>query len=72
MIIREFYRTRMDGVNLYKTYSDQGFKVQNETGIQYDEAIDIEDAVHTYTETDVPVEDEITDTEALNIITGEG
>ena len=53
MIIKEFYITRLDGVNLYRTYSDEGFYIlQNETGIQYTEAIDVEDAPYTYTETD--------------------
>lgn len=25
MIVKEFYRTRKDGVNLYRTYSDEEF-----------------------------------------------
>lgn len=55
-IVREFYKTRADGVNLYKTYSDADLLIlQNETGIEYDEAIDVEDAPYTYTETDKPV-----------------
>lgn len=54
MIIREFYRTRADGVNLYRTYSDEGkYVVQNETGIAYNEAIDVETAPYTYTEGEV-------------------
>ena len=57
MIVREFYRTRKDGVNLYRTYSDEGFYIlQNETGIEYDEAIDVENAPYTYSETDKPIE----------------
>lgn len=45
--------TRKDGVNLYRTYSDAGFYiVQNETGIMYESAIDVEDAPYTYNETD--------------------
>ena len=61
MIIREFYRTREDGVNLYLTYSDQGLRIrQIETGHIYDEAIDIENANFTYEETDqlVPIREE--------------
>lgn len=59
MIIKEFYRTRKDGVNLYRTYSDKGlFILQNETGIEYDEAIDVENAPYTYSETDKPIEKE--------------
>ena len=56
MIVREFYRTRKDGINLYRTYSDEGFYIlQNETGIEYDEAIDVEGAPYTYSETDKPI-----------------
>ena len=58
MKIREFYKTRNDGVNLYRTYSDQGFMLrQNETGILYSEPIDIEEAPYTYEETDILIED---------------
>lgn len=53
MIKREFYETRFDGVNLYKTYSDAGyFILQNETGVKYGEAIDVEFKNYTYSETD--------------------
>ena len=56
MIIKEFYRTRKDGVNLYRTYSDKELYIlQNETGIEYDEAIDVENAPYTYSETDKPI-----------------
>jgi hypothetical protein len=58
MIVREFYRTRKDGVNLYRTYSDKGvFILQNETNTEYEEAIDVEGAPYTYSETDKPIED---------------
>lgn len=59
MIIREFYETRFDGVNLYRTYSDTNhFIRQIETGAIYSEAIDVEGAPYTYSETDelIPVE----------------
>lgn len=56
MIKREFYRTRKDGVNLYRTYSDEGYKIrQIQTGAVYDEAIDVENAPYTYAETDEKV-----------------
>lgn len=56
MIVREFYRQRKDGVNLYRTYSDNGFYIlQNETNIEYTEAIDVENAPYTYSETDKPI-----------------
>jgi hypothetical protein len=60
MIIREYYRKREDGVRLYRTYSDQGMYIlQNETGIEYSEAIDVEGSMYTYTETYRPIEKEI-------------
>ncbi len=56
MIIKEFYRQRKDGVNLYRTFSDKNvFIKQNETGIEYEEAIDVENAPYTYSETDKPI-----------------
>ena len=61
MIRKVFYETREDGVNLYHTYSDEGFKIkQHPTGIIYDEAIDVENAPYTYTETKelIPVVEE--------------
>jgi hypothetical protein len=61
MIIKEFYMTRSDGVKLFRTYSDEGRKlIQNETGIVYDEAIDVEDAPYTYSESEEFVESEAT------------
>lgn len=58
MVKREFYKQRKDGVNLYRTYSDEGkMLLQNETGIEYAEAIDVEDAPYTYSETDKLVEE---------------
>jgi hypothetical protein len=56
MIIKEFYRQRKDGVNLFRTYSDKELYIlQNETGIEYAEAIDVEGAPYTYSETDKPI-----------------
>lgn len=58
MIVREHYKTRTDGVELYKTYSDAGYLIrQAETGAEYDEAIDVDGTSHTYTETDKLVTD---------------
>lgn len=57
MIQREFYTQRKDGVKLYRTYSDAEMMIrQNETGVEYAEAIDVEGAAYTYTETEMPVE----------------
>lgn len=69
MIIKEEYKTRADGVKLFRTYSDEGKQIiQNETGILYAEAIDVENAPYTYTESDEEVE--MTAEEALEIILG--
>jgi hypothetical protein len=57
MIIREFYRTRTDGVKLYRTYSDTNkIIIQEQTGIEYSEAIDVENAPYTYIESDKDIE----------------
>jgi hypothetical protein len=69
MIIKEFYKTRLDGVKLYRTYSDEGKQIlQNETGITYTEAIDVENAPYTYSETGEDIE--LTAEEALEFILG--
>ena len=68
MIAREFYTQRKDGVKLYRTYSDAGMMIrQNETGAEYAEAIDVEGASYTYTETEtsIPAEEAAEDTDAL-------
>ena len=57
MIVREFYEVRSDGVRLYKTYSDSGLMIrQNESGNIYSEAVDVENAPFTYSETDELIE----------------
>ena len=68
-IIKELYKTRADGVKLFRTYSDEGMQLlQNETGNVYDEAIDVEGAPYTYSETGEPKE--LTAEEALELIMG--
>lgn len=53
MVKREFYKTRKDGVDLYTSYSDEGYIIQKVgTEEQYVEAIDVADAPYTYVETD--------------------
>ena len=57
MIIKEEYKTREDGVSLYRTYSDIGNYIrQIETGVIYEEAIDVEGALFTYEETEDKIE----------------
>nr|DAH28323.1 MAG TPA: hypothetical protein [Caudoviricetes sp.] len=56
MIVREYYKTRSDGVELYRTYSDAGYLIrQVETGAEYDEAIDVAGAPYTYAETETVI-----------------
>lgn len=51
--------TRDDGVKLIRTYSSRGMKIrQNETGIVYDEAVDIDDGRYSYSETDEKISNE--------------
>ena len=60
MIKTEEYMTRSDGVKLIRTYSDAGFQIrQDQTGIVYSEAIDVENSGYTYTETDIPAEADV-------------
>lgn len=59
MIVKEEYTTRADGVKLFRTYSDEGkYIIQNETGVSYAEAIDVETAPYTYSEGDAMPESE--------------
>ena len=58
-IIKEYYSTREDGVDLYRTYSDKGCKIKKVgTEEVYDEAIDIEESNYEYEETDEKVTEE--------------
>lgn len=65
MIITEFYRTRRDGVNLYRTYSDSGRRVVREDGAVFDEAVDVENSGHVYTEGEL-LPDEKNETEVMD------
>ncbi len=80
MIVTEFFETRPDGVNLYRTYDDNYRIMQVQTGAIYDEAIDVEDSGYTYVATEEKREIEpgplpepiISAEKALDIILGEG
>ena len=84
-----YYMTRSDGVELYRfaapntktgyEWDKPQFKIrQDQTDTLYDEAIDVEGAPYTYTETDIPAEgeptpiDEVTEqkAEAYDYLTG--
>ena len=65
-----YYMTRSDGVELYRfavpntktgdEWDRPQFKIrQDQTDILYGEAIDVENALYTYTETDIPAESDI-------------
>lgn len=60
MIVKEFYKIRKDGINLFRTFSDIGVMIKKVgTNEIYDEAVDVEDATFTYEETDMPIDGEI-------------
>ena len=53
MIFTAYYSTRADGVRLFITYSDiNHYIIQDQTGIKYESAIDVENSGYTYTESD--------------------
>ncbi len=72
MIKTEFIETRDDGINLYRTFSDDGFFIKkNGADVFYTEAIDVENSGFTYTETDIPIEgdtDELTVDDTLQML----
>ena len=58
MVVTEFYATRKDGVNLYKTYSDANKYIHKVgTDEEYSEAIDVEGSGYEYEETDKEIEE---------------
>ena len=59
MVIREFYKTRKDGVNLYESYSTENLYIQK-VGTEeiYDRVIDVEDAPYEYIETNQIIEED--------------
>ena len=76
-IVKEFYKTRNDGINLYKTYSNEGYIIHKlNTEEYYSEAIDVENTSFEYEETEEKIEtEEISEVEqkaqAYNILVGE-
>lgn len=56
MIIKEYIE---DG-NRIRHYSDSGMRIlQNETGVNYDDAVDVVPCKYTYAETDEPIENTV-------------
>ena len=74
MIVKEFIELE-DKVKLCRTYSDSFYKIkQVETGVIYDDAVDVEDAPYTYVETDILIEnvnDDFLKARAYEILVGE-
>ena len=58
-IVKEFYRTRKDEVNLYKIYSNLNLYI-HKIGTEeiYTEVIDIENAPYEYEETEEEIKEE--------------
>lgn len=69
-IVKEFYETRDDGVNLYRTYSDENKFIRKiGTNEFYTEAVDIEDTPYKYIETNekiISMEEEMKYIEEMN------
>lgn len=59
MIVKEFFETREDGVNLYHIYSDTNhYIIQSGTNAVYADVIDVENAGFEYTESDIVIGEE--------------
>jgi hypothetical protein len=60
MIVREFYRTREDGINLYVCYSDQNVYIHKEgSPIKHEKVVQVENSSTVYLETDVKIKDPV-------------
>lgn len=58
--------------NLVHTWSDIGMKIHGGfPEYDYDEAYDPIDSGRTYVETDIPIDDDVSAEEIVNILTGE-
>lgn len=58
--------------NIIRTWSDRGMKIHGGSPeADYDEAYDPIDLGRTYIETDIPIDDETSAEEIVNILTGE-
>lgn len=55
-IKKEFCFELADGTTLYRTFSDAGKQIlQNETGVIFEDAVDVEGAIFSYSETETNV-----------------
>lgn len=62
----------INGKTYVRTYSDAGRYLIRDDGAVYEEAVDVENSGHNYTEGDLLPDEDITAEEALKIITGGG
>lgn len=61
----------IDGKTFVRTYSDSGYYIHGGSPVgDYAEAIDPAELGRTYTETDIPVDDDTTAEEVLDILLG--
>lgn len=69
MIVQEHYM--VDGVDFIRTYSDRGMMIHGGMPeADYSEACDPASFGRTYTETEIPIEDEAEATEIVDILMG--
>ena len=69
MIKQEHYK--VDGVDFIRTYSDRGMMIHGGMPeADYSEACDPASFGRTYTETEIPIEDEAEATEIVDILMG--
>lgn len=60
MIVKEYMKTRKDGIKLYRTYSDKNVYIKKVgTKEIYDEAIDVESNNFEYEETEEKIDETI-------------
>jgi hypothetical protein len=58
MIKTDYFKTRKDGVRLFRTYSDQHlYIIKEQTNELCEEAVDVENAPYTYIESDKHIEE---------------
>ena len=59
MIVKEFYKKRKDGVDLYRTSSDKGVMIRKcGTDEEFVAAIDVDGSPFVYEETEHPIAQE--------------
>lgn len=69
MVVKEYYGQRKDGVDLYMSYSDEGFYIRKiGTNEVYSSAVDVDGAPYIYEETDEKIE--VNNEQSSNIESG--